>query len=279
VMALRSAIDDAGKIVLWHAEVYGAGEGGAAPVYDIPHQRVVSHGGWQTPDPGLHPFGVGAWRAPAFNSNTFSRERLIDRMASTAGVDPLTFRSNNLSDARMRRVLRAAADRFGWTPARSPSGRGIGMACGVYSNTYVAMFAEVAVDASTGQTRAKRVVCAQDMGLVVNPQGAMTQVEGSIMMGLGYALSEAIRFKDGVIADRNFDTYQIPRFSWLPRIDVVLVDAPGLPPYAGGEPPIICTGGAIGNAIYDATGADLFEMPMTPARVKAALSRPAPTER
>jgi nicotinate dehydrogenase subunit B len=142
-MRLKAAVDGAGKIVLWNADVYGAGEGGAAPVYDIPHQRVVVYGGWQAPVPGLHPFGVGAWRAPAFNSNTFARELLIDRMAASARLDPLAFRLNNLSDPRMRRVLQMAADRFGWVPLKAPSGRGVGVACGVYSNTYVATCAEV----------------------------------------------------------------------------------------------------------------------------------------
>jgi nicotinate dehydrogenase subunit B len=118
----------------------------------------------------------------------------------------------------------------------------------------------------------KRVVCAQDMGVAVNPEGARTQIEGAITMGLGYALSEEIRFKDGVVADSNFDAYQIPRFSWLPHIDAVLVDSPGVPPSAGGEPAIICMGAVVGNAIHDATGARLVQLPMTPARVRAALS-------
>jgi nicotinate dehydrogenase subunit B len=272
VMKLRTAIDAAGKIVFWNGDIYGAGEGGAAPFYDIPRQRVVAYGGWQSPVPGLHPFGVGAWRAPAFNSNTFARELQIDLMASRAGIDPVTFRLGNLSDLRMRRVIETAADRFGWRASKFPSGRGVGVACGSYSNTYVATFAEVVVDSSTGHVRVKRVVCAEDMGLVVNPEGARTQIEGAVTMGLGYALSEEIRFRDGVIANRNFDTYQIPRFSDLPAIDAILVDSPNLPAFAGGEPGIICMGAVIGNAIYDATGARLLHLPMTPARVKAALS-------
>lgn len=273
VMKLHTAIDAAGKIVLWDADVYGAGEGGAAPFYDVPHQRIVAYGGWQNPQPGQHPFGVGAWRAPAFNSNTFARELHVDRMASKAGIDPLTFRLNNLSDSRMRRALRTAADCFGWVRATPPSRRGFGMACGVYANTYVAMFAEVVVDASTGHVQVERVACAQDMGLVVNPDGARTQIEGSIAMGLGYALSEGLRFKDGAIGNRNFDTYQIPLFSWMPRTDVVLIDAPDLPPSAGGEPAITCVGAAVGNALYDATGVRIVELPMTAARVKAAMVR------
>jgi nicotinate dehydrogenase subunit B len=111
------------------------------------------------------------------------------------------------------------------------------------------------------------------MGFVVNPAGAKLQIEGCITMGLGYALTEEIRFKNGRIRDLNFDTYDIPRFSWLPKIETVLVENTNLSPQGGGEPAIICMGGAIATAIYDATGAKLFQLPMTPTRVKEALKR------
>ena len=97
-------------------------------------------------------------------------------------------------------------------------------------------------------------------------------MEGSLTMGLGYALTEEVRFKGGQILDRNFDTYEIPRFSWLPKIETVLIENSGIPPAGGGEPPIVCMGGAIANAIFDATGARLFELPMTPERIKNALT-------
>ncbi len=99
------------------------------------------------------------------------------------------------------------------------------------------------------------------------------QAEGSLTMGLGYALTEEVRFKGGEILDSNFDTYEIPRFSWLPKIEAVLVPNPDVPPLGCGEPPIVCMGGAIANAIFDATGARVFEMPMTPERIKAALAQ------
>ena len=99
------------------------------------------------------------------------------------------------------------------------------------------------------------------------------QVEGCVTMGLGYALTEEIRFKNGQIFDLNFDTYDIPRFSWLPKIETVLVENASLPPQGGGEPAIICMGGVIATAIHDATGAKLFQLPMTPARVKEALKK------
>jgi CO/xanthine dehydrogenase Mo-binding subunit len=111
------------------------------------------------------------------------------------------------------------------------------------------------------------------MGLCVNPEGARSQMEGAITMGLGYALTEEIRFTGGDIHDSNFDTYKIPSFSWLPEIDTVIVDAKDSPPQGGGEPAVICMGGLIANAVFDATGARLLQLPMTPERIKDALSR------
>jgi CO/xanthine dehydrogenase Mo-binding subunit len=121
--------------------------------------------------------------------------------------------------------------------------------------------------------KVKRVVCAQDMGLVINPEGATIQMEGCITMGLGYALREDIRFKDGEILDLNFDTYEIPRFSWVPQIETVILDRKDDAPQGGGEPAIVVMGAVIGNAIYDAVGVRLNHMPMNPERIKEALKR------
>ena len=132
---------------------------------------------------------------------------------------------------------------------------------------------EVSVDKGTGFVQVERVVCAQDMGLIINPEGAEIQMEGCITMGLGYALSEDIHFRGGEILDLNFDTYEIPRFSWLPEIETVLLDDPDADPQGGGEPAIITMGGAIANAIYDAIGARIFQLPMTPERVREAAAK------
>jgi len=110
------------------------------------------------------------------------------------------------------------------------------------------------------------------MGLSINPEGAKIQMEGCITMGLGYALTEDIHFKGGEIFDLNFDTYEIPRFSWLSNIETVLIDDRNATPQGGGEPAIICMGGLIANAIFDACGARLLQLPMTPERIKKALS-------
>jgi nicotinate dehydrogenase subunit B len=273
VVKITSGINGDGRINLWDYHVYFAGQRGSEHFYSIPHHSTVVHGsGWRG-DPGTHPFAVGAWRAPANNTNTFARESQIDIMAAAAGMDPVEFRMQHLTDKQMRGVLEAAAAKFGWKPAKAPSGRGFGVACGIDAGTYVAAMAEVEVDKSTGKTKVKRVVCAQDMGLAINPQGATIQVEGCITMGLGYALGEDIRFTGGKIHDLNFDTYEIPRFSWLPKIETVIIDDKHSDPQGGGEPAIVIVGGMIANAIFDATGARVLQMPMTAERIQQELNK------
>jgi CO/xanthine dehydrogenase Mo-binding subunit len=204
--------------------------------------------------------------------NCFAVESQIDLMAAASGQDALGFRLRHLSDPRMRRTLQAAADAFGWKPGVAPSRRGVGIACAIDAGTYVATMAQVRVDADTGRIQVLRVVCAQDMGVVVNPEGARMQAEGAITMGMGYALGEELRFRGGDVLDRNFDTYTIARFSWLPRIETVFVANDALAPQGGGEPPIVTTGAVLANAVFDATGARLFRLPMTPDRVQRALA-------
>ena len=221
----------------------------------------------------MHPFGTGAWRAPGNNTNTFARESQINIMAWKAGMDPLEFRLKNLKDEKMIGVLKAVADKFGYTPGKTPSGRGYGIACGTDVGTWVAHMAEVKVDKKTGHVQVIRVACAQDMGLCVNPQGATIQMEGCITMGLGYALTEEIQFQGGDIKNHSFDTYELPRFSWVPKIDTVIMDKKDQAPQGGGEPAIICMGALIANAIFDATGARLYQLPMTPERILEALKK------
>ena len=145
------------------------------------------------------------------------------------------------------------------------------MACGIDAGSYVALIADVAVDRATGAVRVERVVAAQEMGVVVNPDGAEMQMEGCVTLGLGYALTEELRFRGGEILDRNFDTYHLPRFSWVPRIETVLVRNDELAPQGGGEPAIVPMGGVIANAVFDATGVRFFRLPLTAERVRAAL--------
>ena len=268
VVKITSGVDKSGRIVLWDYNTYYAGARGSETIYDVPNARTTNYSGGS-----VHPFGTGAWRAPGNNTNTFARESQINIMASKAGIDPLDFRLKNLKDDKMIAVLKAAADKFGYIPAKNPSGRGYGVACGTDVGTWVAHIAEVKVDKNTGHVQVVRVACAQDMGLCVNPQGTTIQMEGCITMGIGYALTEEIQFQGGDIKNHSFDTYEIPRFSWVPKIDTVIMERKDQPPHGGGEPAIICMGAVIANAVFDATGARLYQLPMTPERVLAAIKK------
>ncbi len=269
IVKINSGIDDNGKITFWDYHVYYAGDRGAETMYNVPNQKRTVYGrGWRAP--GIHPFPTGAWRGPGNSTNTFGREVQVDIMAAKAGIDPVEFRLKNLTDKRAIDVLEEVAKMADWKPAKSPGGRGYGVAIGVDAGTYVAHIAQVEVDKETGEVKVKKVWCAQEMGFCVNPQGATIQMEGCINMGLGYALKEVVEFEGGKVKTANFDTYEIPRFSWIPEIHTKILDR-NEPPQGGGEPAIVCMGAVIANAIYDATGARLFEMAMTPQRVLEAL--------
>lgn len=272
IVKIRSGINPQGRILFWDYHVYFAGERCAVTFYDIPSRRTSTHGSWWGGS-GTHPFTTGTWRGPAANTNTFARECHMDVMAAASGTDPLAFRLNNLNNPRMKRVLEKTATAFQWSGFSSRAGRGQGVACVDYLGTYVAAMAEVEVDQKSGEVQVKRVLCVQDMGQIINPEGARMQMEGSMMMGLGYALSEMIHFRGGEIMDMNFDTYQIPRFSWMPKIEAVLVENQEMPPQGGGEPAITCMGAVIANAVFDAVKVRLFELPMTPDRIQKAIAR------
>ena len=268
IVRIRSGLDSSGKICLWDNHIYYAGSRSAEDFYDVPNNLMSTYGNWMMDMSKVHPFNIGAWRAPGANINVFARESQIDIMAAKLKMDPLEFRLKNTSDARMRRVLETAARSFGYTPAASPSRRGYGIDCGIDAGSYVAEIAEVKVD--QGKVKVKRILAAQDMGICVNPEGSKMQMEGCIMMGLGYALSEDIHFKGGKVLTTNFHNYAVPRFSWMPEIDVILVKNDELDPQGGGEPAITPVGGAIANAVFDATGIRVFQMPMTAERINKA---------
>ena len=272
VIKVNSGIDKSGLITFWDYHVWFAGTRGADIIYDVPNFKTTSYSENRSASQ-VHPFGTGPWRAPNNNSNTFAREVQIDIMAAAAGIDPLDFRLKNLKDEKMIACLKSVADKFGYVPARTPSKRGIGIACGHDAGTWVAEIAEVKVDPATGKVQVVRVACSQDMGQCVNPEGALIQMEGCITMALGYTLTEEVHFEGGNVLDRGFDTYEIPKISWLPKIDCVILERMDKPPKGGGEPAIIAVGAAVGNAIFDATGARLYRTPMTPERVLEALKK------
>jgi isoquinoline 1-oxidoreductase len=147
VYRVKSGIDRSGIIKLWDFSVYYGGTRGSDTIYDVPNTRTTSYS-QKDGAPEIHPFGTGAWRAPNNNANTLARESQIDIMAAAAGIDPFEFRLKNLKDEKMIACLKAVADKFGYVPAKIPSGRGIGMACGTDAGTWVALMAEIKVDKS-----------------------------------------------------------------------------------------------------------------------------------
>ena len=270
VVTINSGLDASNRITFWDYHVFFAGERSSQNIYNVPNLRTTSRGtGFGGGGP--HPFATGAWRGPGSNTNIFSRESHMDAMAAKAGMDPLEFRLKNLTDERMIRVIRAAAEKFGWTSSKSPSGRGCGMVCLDYLGTYVAAMAQIHIDKNSGRIRVERIVHAQDMGPVINPEGACMQIEGAITMGLGYCLTEEIHFSGGVVKDLDFRSYEIPRFSWVPKIEAILVENLEIAPSGCGEPPIVGMGAMLANAVFDATGVRIRQLPLTPQKIKASL--------
>ena len=168
----------------------------------------------------------------------------------------------NIKDDRLRGVLEAAAKKFEWGKNKAPKDSGYGMACGFEKGSYVASCAEVDADPATGKVKIKRVVTSFECGAIVNPEGLKNQVEGSVVMGIGGALSEAIEFDEGKILNPRFSRYQVPRFSDTPVLETVLLDRKDLPSAGAGETPIITLAPAVGNAIFDATGVRRRSLPM-----------------
>jgi isoquinoline 1-oxidoreductase len=276
VIDIRSGLNTNNEIVYWEYDNYYAGNRSSQPFYNIPHYKVLSYRA-QRGSGGPHPFGTGAWRGPGSNTNVFAMESHVDIMAFECGMNPLAFRMKNLKDKRMLRVLTAAAEKFKEPFSKTPSGKGFGVACTDYLGTYLATMAQVHVNENTGEIQVERLVCAQDTGEIINPEGIRMQIEGCLTMGLGYCKTEEIHFKGGKINTKNFDTYEIPRFSWQPQIETVLVDNPEMPPQGCGEPAITSMGAVIANAVHDAVGIRMFMLPMTPERIKEALKEKTST--
>lgn len=256
-----SGVDRNGKLKLWEFDIYCAGTRGTKLFYGISNNRTRMF-----KEDDIHPFGTGAWRAPGNNSTTFARESHMDTTAYEVGIDPLEFRLNNLNNENMSNTLKLAAKSFDWGRQKQ-EGHGYGIALGEDAGTCVAMIAEVHVDKTTGEVRPILVVCAQDMGQVVNPHGATLQTEGGITMGLGYALYEDIEFNGGNVKSSSFNNYEITKFSKTPKIQCVFIDKMDSKPQGGGEPAIICVGAAIANAVFDACGARVNRMPVTSKRI------------
>ncbi len=257
VIEIRSAAGKDGKLAAWEFHNYNSGASGITMPYDVPHQRIVYH-------PARSPLRQGSYRGLASTANNFARESHMDDLARAAGFDPLEFRLKNLTDQRLRAVLTAAAERFGWGRAKVGANRGAGLACGTEKGGYVATCAEISVDPQTRNVKVERVVTAFECGAIVNPDQLKNQVEGAGLMGLGGALFEAIQFEDGKILNPKLSKYRVPRFEDLPVLETILLNRRDLDSSGAGETPIMAIGPAIGNAIYDALQIRVRALPMAP---------------
>jgi CO/xanthine dehydrogenase Mo-binding subunit len=257
VIEARSGARRDGTVVAWEFHNYNSGPAGIETPYQVANRRVQFH-------PSRAPLRQGSYRALAATANHFARESHMDTLAHEIGMDPLAFRLKNLADPRLAAVFEAAAKAFGWGAEKPTPARGFGIAGGHEKGGYVATCAEIAVDRATRRPTIRRVVEAFECGAVVNPDELRNQIEGAIIQGLGGALFEAIRFKNGRITNAHFADYRVPRFTDIPNIEVVVLDRKDLPSSGAGETPICGIAPAVGNAIFSATGIRLRGLPMIP---------------
>jgi CO/xanthine dehydrogenase Mo-binding subunit len=245
------------------------------PPYAVPNVEVVAH--WLKEAP-LRPSNI---RAPGKVANCFAVEGFVDELAAAAGRDPLEFRLAGLADPRGVEALKRAAAMIGWSPRPSPNpqaggvspavGRGLSYVHYKHNENYVAIAMEVAVDRGSGEIMVRRVACAHDCGLMINPDAVKNQVEGCIIQTLSRALHEEVAFDRSRVTSVDWSSYPILKFPEVPTVEVALIDRPSLPPFGVGEAATAPVVGALANAIFDATGARLRTAPLTSERMKAAL--------
>ena len=267
VILAEGAVDAAGLLSSWYFVNINSGPSGLDAPYVVGNKKVQTVGA----DGPLKP---GSYRGLAATANHFARECFVDELAHAAGKDPQAFRLANLKDERLIAVLKRAAEKFGWEERRAktsmndpaaglPLPVGIGLACGTEKGSYVATCAEVAVDPTTSKITVRRVCQAFECGKIVNPAGLMSQVQGAVTMGLGPALREEVKFEKGTVTNGTFADYEVPRFADLPELAIELMDRPDLPP-AGRQVKHRSSRlrPAIANAVFDATGVRVREMPI-----------------
>jgi nicotinate dehydrogenase subunit B len=242
----------------------------ADPYYSFPHRRIVKH---FLPE---SPLRVSSMRGLGAYGNVFALESFMDELAHVARIDPIEFRLKYLQDKRARAVIEAAAEKVGWGEGRKPLGEGSGrgVAFSRYKNraAYVAVIVDLHVERSSGQIGIERAVIAADAGQIVNPDNLSNQLEGGFLQAVSWTLKEQVRFDSDGITTTDWYSYPIHRFPDMPEIEVVLINRQDQPFLGSGE---ACPGpaaAAVANAIFDAVGIRLREIPFTPDKVLAALS-------
>jgi len=304
LLDIRAALNDRGDVVAWNSEAWlpaptpnlpnvpllapeaagiaqpmGISTGlihqNVDPPYQFPNMRAVIHWIRDTP------LRTSNLRAPGKVANCFAVESFTDELAALVGADPVEFRLRYLKDPRGIEVIRRTASRFGWTPRPRPrtadatasvlTGRGFAYVHYKHNETYAAVGAEVEVERRSGRIRVTRLTCAQDCGLVVNPDCVRGQVEGCLLQGISRTLFEAVAYDRSRVTSVDWTTYPVLAFSDVPAMEIDLIDRPTEPPIGVGEAAGTPVPGAIASAVFDATGVRLRSVPFRSDRVQAAL--------
>lgn len=255
---INASLDSSGKIVSWHHVNINSGRSSIESCYRIEKSKADYVD-------SAPPLRHGSYRALAATANSFAREVAMDELAVLAGKGPLEFRLSHLTpEDRLHAALEEAASKFGWKDrvAKKEPNVGIGLAASTDKGSFVAACAEIEIDPAKNTYRVRRIVQAFDAGAITNPENLTSQNQGGIVMALGGALREAMKFDNGEIQNASFWKYAPPRFADLPEIEVHLIDRKDIPSAGAGETPLICTAPAIANAIFNATGKRLREMPL-----------------
>jgi nicotinate dehydrogenase subunit B len=256
VIDVRAGADRDGSLTAWQMTNLNSGSFGLEGPYDVPNERVD----YQAAD---SPLRQGSYRGLAATANHFARESAMDELAVALEIDPLEVRLTHLGDERLAAAFRAAAERIDWTRERDRNA-GVGIAGGIEKDARVATAVELRVGEDRRPVLA-RIVTAFDCGRIVNRDALTNQIEGAISMALGGAMFEAIHFeRGGVLTNASLTDYRVPRITDLPPIEVVLLDQPDIPEAGAGETPVIALAPAIANAIFDATGVRLRDLPLVP---------------
>ena len=260
VIEVTGGVNNDGTITGWKFNNYNSGSAGLGTQYKISNQQIAHL-------PSDSPLKQGSYRGLAATANVFARECHMTDLARLVKMDQLAFRLKNLEDDRFIAVLEAAAKAFGWNGTKT-SGHGYGIAAGFEKGGYIATCAEVMVN-SDKEVKVLRVTQAFECGAIINPHHLENQAMGSIIQGMGGALFEAVDFADGKILNSGLSAYRVPRFSDIPKIEIILIDRKDLPSAGAGEASIVGIAPAIRNAIADATGIALTTLPMLPNGVLA----------
>ena len=265
VIDAEATLDERGALTSWYFININSGGSAVNPPYRAGKIRAIS----VNSEP---PLRQGSYRALAATANNFARECFMDELAVAAGADPLDFRLAHLEEGRLRNVLEEAAKRFDWRSRvkRKSRNAGVGLACGTEKGSYVAACVEIEIDRERKKIIPRHVCEVFECGAILNPENLRAQVAGAILMGLGPALREEMRFENGRMINASFGEYDVPRLKDMPQLDIHLLNRPDLASAGGGETPIIAVAPAIANAVFHATGGRVRELPIRLPEAKGA---------